>query len=58
MEISVMLTFHWVTSDKAMEWKTAKIAIEIGNRGRRRTRLWKSRCIAYDSLGDFRKAIV
>ena len=58
MEISVMLTSHWVTFRKAIEYqeKHLKIAIEIGDRAGE-GRAYGNLGNAYSSLGDFRKAI-
>ncbi|XP_044168991.1 tetratricopeptide repeat protein 28-like [Acropora millepora] len=58
MEILVMLTGHWVTSEKPLSIieKLLKIAIEIGDRaGEGRT--YGNLGNAYRSQGDFRKAI-
>ena len=45
MEISVMLTRHWVTIKKAIRYheKDLKIAKEIGDRAGEGWSLWKSR---------------
>ena len=45
MEVSVMLTSHWVTIEKPLSImkKGLKIAIEIGDRGGEGSSLWKSR---------------
>ena len=58
IEVSVFLTFHWVTSKKAIEYneKQLKIAIEIVDRAGE-GRAFANFGIAYMSLGDFRKAI-
>ena len=65
MEISVMLTSHWVTIEKslgdyrkAIEYheKLLKIAIEIGDRAGEGA-AYGNLGNAYQSLGDYRKAI-
>ena len=59
MEILVMLISHWVTIKKPLSImkKDLKIAKEIGDRAGEGRSLWKSRCNAYQSLGDYQKAI-
>ena len=58
MEISEMLTGHWVTIENAIEYheKDFKIAIEIGDRGGEGG-AYGNLGNAYQSLGDYRKAI-
>ena len=58
MEISVMLTSHWVTIGKPFEYheKDLKIAIEVCNMTGE-GQAYGSIGIAYWSLGDYRKAI-
>ena len=58
MEISVMLTTHWVTSEKPLSIMKSilKIAIEIGDRAGE-GRAYSNLGNAYLSQGDFRKAI-
>ena len=58
MEISVMFTFHWVTSEKpsSIMKKTLKTAKEIGDKAGEGG-AYGNLGNAYWSLGDFRKAI-
>ena len=58
MEISEMLTSHWVTIEKTIEYheKDLQIAIEVGDRGGEGG-AYGNLGIAYGSLGDYQKAI-
>ena len=57
MEISVMLSTHWVTSEKPLSImkKHLKIAIEIGDRAGE-GRAYGNLGNAFYSLGDFPKS--
>ena len=58
MEILVLLTTHWLTSQIALEYheKGLKIAQEIGDRSGEGT-VYGNLGATYHSLGDYRKAI-